>query len=113
MALPLIAASGTFATVSTLLQSTRRAEREQWLSPEALAAGRQSRMRELLERATASRFYGAAIREARIKTESFTLDQIARLPLVDRRLMAQHGEEAFLTVGREGLIDVMTSGSTG
>ena len=35
MALPLIPTNGTFATVSTLLQSTQRAEREQWLSPEA------------------------------------------------------------------------------
>ena len=55
MALPLIAANGTFATVSTLLQSTRRAEREQWLSPEALASRQESRMRELLAHATAAR----------------------------------------------------------
>jgi phenylacetate-CoA ligase len=113
MALPLIAASNTLATVSTLLQSTRRAEREQWLSPEELAERRQSRMRELLARAAEARYYGAAIRAAGIRPASFTLDQIGRLPFVDRRVIAQHGEEAFLTVAREGLIDVMTSGSTG
>jgi phenylacetate-CoA ligase len=113
MAHPLIAANGTFATVSSLLQSTRRAEREQWLSPEALAARRQGRMRELLERASAARFYRAAIRDAGIDPATFTLDQIARLPFVDRQVIARHGEEAFLTVPRAGLIDVMTSGSTG
>ncbi len=113
MALPLIAANGTLATVSSLLQGTRRAEREQWLSPEALAAQRQARMRELLARATASRFYRAAIRDGGIDPATFTLDQLSRLPLVDRRLIAEHGEDAFLTVARDGLIDVMTSGSTG
>jgi phenylacetate-CoA ligase len=113
MALPLIAANGTFATVSTLLQSTRRAEREQWLSPEELAARRESRMRELLARAAAARYYGAAIRDTGIDPATFTLDQIGRLPFVDRRVIARHGEDAFLTVAGDGLIDVMTSGSTG
>ncbi len=113
MALPLIPTNGTFATVSTLLQSTRRAEREQWLSPEALASRRESRMRELLAHATAARYYRGAIREAGIDPAAFTLDQIGRLPFVDRQVIAQQGEDAFLTVPRAGLIDVMTSGSTG
>jgi len=113
MALPFIAAGDTFATVSTLLQSTRRAERQQWLSPEALAAGRESRMRELLARATAAPFYRSAVGDAGIDPATFRLDQIGQLPLVDRRVIAEHGEDAFLTTGREGLIDVMTSGSTG
>ena len=39
MALPLIAANGTLATVSSLLQGTRRAEREQWLALMALRVG--------------------------------------------------------------------------
>ena len=113
MALPLIAATDTITTVSTLLQSTRRAEREQWLSAEELAARRESRMRELLARATGARYYSAAIRDAGIVPATFTLDQLGRLPFVDRRIIARHGEEAFLTIPREGLIDVMTSGSTG
>jgi phenylacetate-coenzyme A ligase PaaK-like adenylate-forming protein len=113
MALPLIPTNGTFATVSTLLQSTRRAEREQWLSPEALASRRESRMRELLAHATAARYYRGAIRGAGIDPARFTLDQIGRLPFVDRQVIAQQGEDAFLTVPRAGLIDVMTSGSTG
>ena len=108
----MIAASGTLATVSTLLQSTRRAEREQWLTPEELAARRERRMRELLARASGSRYYRSAIRAAGIDPATFTLDQLDRLPLVDRRVIAEHGEEAFLTMPREGLIDVMTSGST-
>ncbi len=113
MAHPLVAVNGTIATISTLVQSTRRAEREQWHSPEELAAQRQARMRELLARAAATRFYGTAMREAGIDPATFTLDQMARLPFVDRRVIAQQGEDAFLTVPREGLIDVMTSGSTG
>jgi phenylacetate-CoA ligase len=113
VALPLIAASGTFATVSSLLQSTRRAEREQWLSSEALAARRESRLRELLAHATAAPYYRQAIRSTGIDPASFTLDQIGRLPFVDRQVIAQHGEAEFLTVPRAGLIDVMTSGSTG
>lgn len=113
MALPLIATNGTFATVSTLLQSMRRAEREQWLTPDELRARRESRMRELLAHATEARYYRAGIRHAGIDPASFTLDQMGRLPLVDRRVMALAGEDAFLTVPREGLIDVMTSGSTG
>jgi phenylacetate-CoA ligase len=113
MALPLIAASGTFATVSSLLQSTRRAEREQWLAPEALAARRESRLRELLAHATAAPYYRQAIRSSGINPASFSLDQIGRLPFVDRHAIAQHGEDEFLTVPRPGLIDVMTSGSTG
>ena len=113
MALPLIAASGTFATVSSLLQSTRRAEREQWLAPEALAALRESRLRDLLAHATAAPYYRQAIRSSGINPASFSLDQIGRLPFVDRHAIAQHGEDEFLTVPRPGLIDVMTSGSTG
>lgn len=113
MALPLIAANGTIATVSGLLQSTRRAEREQWLTSEELTARRERRMRELLARATEARYYRNAIRDARIDPATFTLDQLGRLPMVDRRVMAEHGEEAFLTVPPAGLIDVMTSGSTG
>src|SRR5262245_32955114 len=113
MALPLVAANGTFATVSTLLQSMRRAEREQWLSPEVLASRRERRMRELLVHATAARYYRGAIRGAGIEPARFTLDQIGRLPFVDRQVIAQQGEDAFLTVPRAGLIDVMTSGSTG
>ena len=91
MALPVIPTNGTFATVSTLLQSTRRAEREQWLSPEALASRRESRMRELLAHATAARYYRGAIREAGIDPAAFTLEQIGRLPFVDRQVIAQQG----------------------
>ncbi|HEU4526207.1 MAG TPA: hypothetical protein VFR62_14370, partial [Gemmatimonadales bacterium] len=109
MALPLIAAKGTFATVSSLLQSTRRAEREQWLSPDDLAGRREHRMRELLAHAQAARYYRGAVRGAGIDPATFTLDQIGRLPFVDRQIIAQYGEDAFLTVPRAGLIDVMTS----
>lgn len=113
MALPLIAAAGTIATVSTLLQRTRQADREQWLSPQELAVLRQARLRQVLARAAGTAYYGAALVAAGIDPSRFTLDQIERLPFLDRRIIAAQGEEAFLTVPREGLIDVMTSGSTG
>jgi phenylacetate-CoA ligase len=113
MALPFIAANGPIATVSTLVQSTRRAEREQWLSPAELAGLREQRLRALLSRASASSYYASALRAAAIDPHAFTLDLLGRLPFLDRRVIARHGEDAFLTVERTGLIDVMTSGSTG
>jgi phenylacetate-CoA ligase len=114
MALPLIAPAGPLAAVSTLMQSMLRLEKEQWLPAEELAARRQFRLQQVLMRASGTRYYGAALREAGITDPSkFELHQIERLPFLDRRVIAKHGLDAFLTVERAGLIDVMTSGSTG
>ncbi len=114
MDLPFIATAGPIAAASVLLQSMLRLEKEQWLPAEELAARRQVRLQQVLERAAGTRYYGAALHEAGITDPSkFQLHQIGRLPFLDRRVIAQHGLEAFLTVERTGLIDVMTSGSTG
>jgi phenylacetate-CoA ligase len=114
MALPLLATSGPLAAVSTLMQSMLRIEKEQWLSAEELAARRQFRLQQVLVRAAETRYYGAVLRDAGITDPArFALDQIGRLPFLDRRVIARQGLDAFLTVEKTGLIDVMTSGSTG
>jgi phenylacetate-CoA ligase len=114
MALPFIATAGPIAAASTLLQSMLRLEKEQWLPAEELAARRQVRLQQVLARAAETRYYGAALREAGISDPSrFQLHEIGRLPFLDRQVIARHGLDAFLTVGRAGLINVMTSGSTG
>jgi phenylacetate-CoA ligase len=114
MTLPLLSAAGQISAVSTLFQSTLRVEKEQWLPAEELAARRETRLRQVLVRAAETRYYGAALREAGITDpDTFELHQIERLPFLDRRIIATHGLEAFLTAGRAGLISVTTSGSTG
>jgi phenylacetate-CoA ligase len=114
MALPLVTTAGPLAAVSALLQTSLRLEKDQWLSPRELEERRQTRLRQVLVRAAETRYYGTALREAGVThPEKFELQNIGRLPFVDRRVIAKHGLEAFLTVDRTGLIDVMTSGSTG
>ncbi len=114
MALPFISTPGPITAVSTLLQSTLRAEKEQWLSTEGLAARRRIRLQQVLLRASETRYYGAALRAAGVTDPaSFEPHDLERLPFLDRGVIAQHGLEAFLSVERAGLIDVMTSGSTG
>jgi phenylacetate-CoA ligase len=114
MALPLIATAGSISAVSTLLQSTVRVEKEQWLSADELVERRRTRLRQVLMRAAETRYYGAMLREAGVTNPAkFELHQVEELPFLDRQVIAKHGLDAFLTVDRAGLIDVMTSGSTG
>jgi phenylacetate-CoA ligase len=111
---PILTTAGPVGTVGTLLQSSRRLEREQWLSGEALATRRRNRLRKLLGRAAMTRYYGAVLREAGIADpRAVELSDLERLPLLDRLVMADHGPDAFLTVRPEGLVKVSTSGSTG
>jgi phenylacetate-CoA ligase len=114
MSVPLIASTGPLATIGNLLGSMRRLEREQWLPPAALATRRRERLRTLLTAAAQAPYYGAALREAGITDPArVELDDLARLPLLEKCHIARHGLEAFLTVPREGLVQVQTSGSTG
>ncbi|CAN5901592.1 AMP-binding protein [soil metagenome] len=114
MAFPLIASPGPIAAISTLLQTSLRVEKDQWLSAEELAALQETRLRQMLVEAAKTRYYGAALCESGITDPArFELAQIGRLPFLDRQVIALHGLESFLTVDRAGLIDVMTSGSTG
>jgi phenylacetate-CoA ligase len=108
------AVSETLATLATLLRVTRRLAREERLSPEELASRRHTRLKELLARAAETPYYGAALRDAGIADPArLQPGELRCLPFLDRRVIARHGLEAFLTVPRTALIDVMTSGSTG
>jgi phenylacetate-CoA ligase len=114
MGVPIIAAAGPVAAVGTLLRSSMRLEREQWLAADELAARRRTRLRDLLGRAAETPYYGAVLREAGIgHSRDLELHDLLRLPLLDRQVMARYGLDAFLSVGREGLVSVDTSGSTG
>jgi phenylacetate-CoA ligase len=114
MTLPLLTTAGPIGAVSTLFQSMLRVEKEQWLPAEEVAARRQARLQHVLVRAAETRYYGAVLREAGITDPAnFQLDQIERLPFLDRQVIAKHGLDAFLTVDKAGLITVRTSGSTG
>ncbi len=109
----MIAAAGPVAAVGTLLQASMRLEREQWLPAETLAERRLPRLRQMLARAARTKFYGAALREAGLSPKRFELSDLARMPLVDRQVIAKHGIESFLTTSPDGLVNVFTSGSTG
>jgi phenylacetate-CoA ligase len=114
MPVPLIATTGSIATISTLLAAMRRLEKEQWLPARELAELRRERLRQVIAGAARTSYYGAVLRTAGITTpRAFEPRDLERLPLLDRQVMARHGLEAFLTVDREGLVGVSTSGSTG
>ena len=113
MAMPIIAAADPVAAVGTLLQSSMRLEREQWLSASELAARRLTRLRDVIGRAAKTKYYGAALREAGINPRTMELRDLQRMPLVDRQVIARYGIDAFLSTSREGLVHVFTSGSTG
>jgi phenylacetate-CoA ligase len=114
MSVPLLTSSGPLATIGNLLGSMRRLEKEQWLPAEELASRRCDRLRAVLTAAADSAYYGAALRAAGLGNPgAVELDDLARLPLLDKGVIARHGLEAFLTAGREDLVQVQTSGSTG
>jgi phenylacetate-CoA ligase len=107
-------AAGTIATLSSLLRLTRRLASEERLAPDELDSRRQLRLRTMLARAAGSSYYAGALRAAGVtEIDRFELRDLRCLPFLDRRVIAQQGLEAFLTVPRSDLIDVMTSGSTG
>ena len=114
MGIPFITSAGPVGTVGTLLQSSMRLEREQWLSAEELAARRRQRLQRVLRHAARTRYYGEVLREANLETpRDVEVADLERLPLLDRQVMARHGLDAFLTVRPEGRVGVNTSGSTG
>ncbi len=113
MGVPILPAGGPVAAVGTLLQSSMRLEREQWLPAAELAARRLTRLRQTLQRAGATRYYGAALRDAGLDPRTMQLADLERMPLLDRQVIARHGIDAFLSVPAQGLVNVFTSGSTG
>ena len=113
MALPLIATAGPVASVGTLLQSSLRLEREQWLPHEELASRRVARLRQILARAATTSYYGAAMRAAGIDPAKAEVRDLERLPVLDRLVIGKQGHRSLMTVDRAGLVQVRTSGSTG
>nr|MBA3554839.1 hypothetical protein [Gemmatimonadales bacterium] len=114
MASPIIATHGLAAAIGALLRSSVRLAREQWLSADELAERRRTRLRQVLARAAGTAYYGAALREAGLDDPAaIELHDLERLPFLDRHTIARHGLDAFLTGGRDGLVSVFTSGSTG
>lgn len=86
----------------------------QWRSPAELAELRRRRLRPIVEAAFRTEYYGQVLRAAGIADpRRFEPEDLAGLPLLDRAIIARHGHEAFMTVPREGLIAMQTSGSTG
>jgi phenylacetate-CoA ligase len=114
MPVPFITTPGPIAAISSLMSSMRRLEKEQWLSADELAARRRTRLRQVLAQAARTDYYGTVLRNAGFQDpQTFEERDLARLPLLDRQVIARHGHDAFLTVGRTGLVTVCTSGSTG
>jgi phenylacetate-CoA ligase len=114
MRIPPIPGAGQIGALYSLLQTSLRLEREQWLSPAELAARREARLQKLLAKAAAAPYYRATLRKAGITdARAVTLRDLHRLPLLDRHVITKHGLDAFLTADRSELFTVRTSGSTG
>jgi len=114
MPVPFIATAGPIATIGTLLASMRRLEREQWLPADELTRERSARLRRVIAAAAKTSYYGSALRRAGFADPAdFQAADLHRLPLLDRQVMGVHGLDAFMTVPRDGLVGVSTSGSTG
>lgn len=106
--------TGPLSMLGALLQSSVRLEREQWLSADALAARRLDRLRKVLDHASRSPYYRRILAEAGLnRVDAIEPPDLARLPLLTRQVITEHGIDAFLTAGRGGLLSVATSGSTG
>jgi phenylacetate-CoA ligase len=106
--------AGSVSAVRAIVAAFRRLSQEQWLPSEALAELRLARLRRVLTAANRAPYYRTAFAGAGIgDPAAVTLDDLARLPLLDRETMARHGLGAFLTVPAVDLIAVTTSGSTG
>jgi phenylacetate-CoA ligase len=105
--------SALLATTSLLalpLQTARR-NREQWFDRAKLERLRDRRFRRLIEKAQACTYYRRVLPAL---SSNVTADHfISQLPLLDKQIIAAEGIEAFLTNGREGLLSITTSGSTG
>jgi phenylacetate-CoA ligase len=99
------------ASLVSLPFLTSRRKSEQWFTSERLGRVRALRLRRILAKARRAPYYRGVFSAlgARIPPD-FRLGQ---LPLLDKRVLAQHGLDAFLTRGRHGLLSVTTSGSTG
>jgi phenylacetate-CoA ligase len=72
------------------------------------------RLQRLLVRAAAAPYYNTLLRDIGITApQKVELNDLEKLPFLDREVIAQHGINAFLTVDKSSLFSVTTSGSTG
>jgi phenylacetate-CoA ligase len=102
------------AAASSLLAlpiQTARRKREQWLDVATLAKLRDQRLRSLLEDAQAGSYYRRVV--PRLSGERTAAQLVRQLPVLDKQILSAEGIDAFLTKGREGLLSITTSGSTG
>jgi len=104
---------GIIGSLAYLLAESRRREREQWLPPEALAARRAYRLRDLARAASRTRYYGAVFASLGLSPGELSESALERLPLLDKARLQAEPPGAMATIPPEGLSAVTTSGSTG
>ena len=92
------------------IQTSRR-KKEQWLEPAELAQLRAQRLRSVLAQARAASYYRRVLPAP--GDEATSTEAVSQLPILDKRILAREGLDAFLTRGREGVLSITTSGSTG
>ena len=100
-------------SLAHLLAESRHREREQWLPPEALAARRASRLRQLARAASRTRYYGAVFAGLGLAPGDLTEAGLERFPLLEKATLQTESPEAMTTRPPDGLSAVTTSGSTG
>lgn len=71
-----------------------------------------ARLRALLEESAKSPYYGAVLRERRIRPEEFTLADLPRLPFLTKDVLREHGERLRIPDAR-GAFENHSGGSTG
>src|SRR5690606_6143687 len=101
---------GAAKTLVSLPLLIARRQKEQWLPRERLAAIRLRRIQALLDKARAASYYGGILSGINLSEDDHPLGSV---PLLDKGIMREFGEAAFLTDGNDGLLPVFTSGSTG
>jgi phenylacetate-CoA ligase len=109
-----MSAAGNLRAYTALLALPLYAARrksEQWKPAREVARLQLRRLRAVLRKARAAPYYRRVIPDV---PSTGTLEQfLASLPLLDKRIIADEGLDAFLTLGSEGLLSIFTSGSTG
>lgn len=104
---------GAMGSLAHLLSESRRREREQWLTPEDLAARRADRLRLLARAAAMTRHYGAAFALLGLAPDELDQRALARFPLLDKATLQSVPPDAMTTLPPDRLSPVTTSGSTG
>lgn len=106
--------TGSLGALTALLAMpvyAARRKTEQWKPATELARLQAERLRALLRKARRAPYYCRVLPNASVWAGRDRL--LAGVPLLDKRIIADEGIEAFFTAGSEGLLSVFTSGSTG